>query len=130
VTDAGRSDLRGFHHVQVAMPPGREDEARQFYAGLLGFRESPKPENLRARGGCWFRSADGSVEVHLGVEDDFRPARKAHPAFLVDDLDGLRGRLVTAGADVVDDAQLEGHRRFYGFDPFGNRLEFIQRNAP
>ncbi len=127
--DAEGSELRGIHHVQVAMPAGREDEARAFYMGLLGLAETPKPENLRARGGCWFRSEDGSVEVHLGVEAAFRPARKAHPAFLVDDLDVLRARIVAVGAEVVDDAQLEGHRRFYGFDPFGNRLEFIQRIA-
>lgn len=112
--------------MQVAMPRGREVDARAFYGGVLGLAEVEKPEPLRRRGGCWFRSPDEGVEVHLSVEDDFRPARKAHPAFLVEDLDGLRGRLVDAGAEVVDDALLEGHRRFYGFDPFGNRLEFIQ----
>jgi catechol 2,3-dioxygenase-like lactoylglutathione lyase family enzyme len=116
--------------VQIAMPPGREDDARAFYGDVLGLTEAEKPEPLRARGGCWFHSPDRSVEVHLGVEDDFRPARKAHPAFLVDDLDGLRGRLTKAGAEVVDDVQLEGNSRCYGFDPFGNRLEFIQRNSP
>jgi catechol 2,3-dioxygenase-like lactoylglutathione lyase family enzyme len=120
-------ELLGFHHVQVAMPAGREDEARAFYGELLGLTEADKPEELRARGGCWFRSADGAVEVHLGVEDDFRPARKGHPAFLVDDLDGLRARLAGAGAEAVDDTQLEGHRRCYAFDPFGNRLEFLER---
>lgn len=115
--------------MQLAMPRGREDDARAFYDRLLGLTEVEKPEGLRARGGCWFRSADGAVEVHLGAEDDFRPARKAHPAFLVDDLDGVSARLVESGAEVVDDTQLEGHHRFYAADPFGNRLEFLQRTA-
>ena len=118
--------LRGLHHVQVAMPAGREDEARAFYAGALGMDEVEKPEHLRTRGGCWFRSEDGSVEIHLGVEEDFRPARKAHPAILVDALGELRARLVEAGYEVRDDTQLEGHERCYGFDPFGNRLEFLE----
>jgi catechol 2,3-dioxygenase-like lactoylglutathione lyase family enzyme len=109
------------------MPPGGEDDARAFYAGILGLQEVAKPENLRGRGGCWFRSPDGDVEVHLGVEEDFRPARKAHPAFLVDDLEALRTSLLAGGHPVQDDEQLEGHERCYGFDPFGNRLEFLQR---
>ena len=110
------------------MPAGREDDARAFYTGVLGLTEVEKPEELRGRGGCWFRAADGSVEVHLGVEDDFRPARKSHPAFLVEDLEAVRGRLRNAGAEVADDVQLGGHLRFHAFDPFGNRLEFLQRN--
>jgi catechol 2,3-dioxygenase-like lactoylglutathione lyase family enzyme len=121
------SRLIGLHHVQVAMPAGREDDARAFYGDTLGLAEVPKPEHLHARGGCWFRSNDGSVEIHLGVEEDFRPARKAHPAILVDGLDELRGGLVEAGYEVQDDTQLEGHERCYGFDPFGNRLEFLER---
>jgi catechol 2,3-dioxygenase-like lactoylglutathione lyase family enzyme len=116
----------GLHHVQLAMPAGHEDDARAFYAGLLGLVEVQKPEELRGRGGCWFRSGGGAVELHLGVEDDFRPARKAHPALLVDDLDALRGTLTAAGVEVVDDVQLRGHRRFHAFDPFGNRLELLQ----
>jgi catechol 2,3-dioxygenase-like lactoylglutathione lyase family enzyme len=122
-------NLRGLHHVQVAMPAGREDDARAFYAGVLGLVEVPKPENLRGRGGCWFRSQDGGLEIHLGVEEDFRPARKAHPAILVDGLQELRARLVDAGCEVQDDEQLEGHERCYGFDPFGNRLEFLERTG-
>ena len=118
--------LRGLHHVQVAMPAGREVDARAFYSGVLGLVEVPKPENLWARGGCWFRSEDGSVEIHVGVEQDFRPARKAHPAILVDGLGELRARLVDGGYEVQEDTQLEGHDRFYGFDPFGNRLEFLE----
>lgn len=121
--------LTGLHHVQVAMPAGREDDARAFYGDALGLDEVPKPENLRGRGGCWFRSRDGSVEIHVGVEQDFRPARKAHPALLVDDLPALRECVAAGGYEVQDDEQLEGHDRFYGFDPFGNRIEFLQRNA-
>ena len=120
--------VRGLHHVQLAMPAGREDDARAFYAGLLGLVEVEKPEALRSRGGCWFRSDGGGVELHLGVEQDFRPARKAHPALLVEDLDGLRGTLTAAGVEVVDDVQLGGHRRFHAFDPFGNRLELLQQD--
>jgi catechol 2,3-dioxygenase-like lactoylglutathione lyase family enzyme len=115
--------IRAYHHVQLAIPRGREDDARTFYGGLLGFDEVEKPEHLRARGGCWFRS--GEAELHLGVEDDFRAARKAHPAFLVEDLGAARARLEAAGVETVDDADLEGHRRFYTNDPFGNRLELI-----
>jgi catechol 2,3-dioxygenase-like lactoylglutathione lyase family enzyme len=119
--------LTGLHHVQVAMPAGREDDARSFYSGVLGLTEVPKPEQLRARGGCWFRSGDGPVEVHLGVEQGFRPARKAHPAILVDGLTELRRRLVDGGYVVQEGTQLEGFERCYGFDPFGNRLEFLER---
>jgi catechol 2,3-dioxygenase-like lactoylglutathione lyase family enzyme len=108
----------------MAMPPGREGDAEAFYSSLLGLPRVSKPPELRARGGCWFRG--GGVELHLGVEDDFRPARKAHPAFLVDDLDELRTRLRAAGVEVDDDTQIEGHRRFYAFDPFGNRIELLE----
>jgi len=121
--------LTGLHHVQVAMPVGREDDARAFYAGVLGLNEVSKPEHLRARGGCWFRSVDGSVEIHLGVEEGFRPARKAHPALLVDGLAELRQRLIDRGYQVQEDEQLAGHERCYVFDPFGNRLEFLGRRA-
>jgi catechol 2,3-dioxygenase-like lactoylglutathione lyase family enzyme len=119
----GAVQFTDFHHVQLAMPAGEEDAAERFYSGLLGMQRAPKPDHLAARGGCWFRS--GSLEVHLGVEGDFRPARKAHPALLVDGLSKLRARLEDAGVEIQDDTQLEGHDRFYAFDPFGNRLEFI-----
>ncbi len=119
----------GFHHVQLAIPPGGEDEGRRFYGEAVGLDEVEKPEPLRSRGGCWFRSRDGSVEVHLGVEADFRPARKAHPAILVAGLEELRARLDAAGAEVRVDVQLESHRRFHAFDPFGNRLEFLERQT-
>lgn len=116
--------LVGLHHVLIAAPPGCEEEARAFYGGLLGLPEIPKPAGLRERGGVWFRC--GQQEIHVGVEADFRPARKAHPAFLVQDLDGLRQRLVNRGIPVTDDVPLPGYRRFHARDPFGNRLEFLQ----
>lgn len=115
----------GLDHVQVAIPAGGEDEARAFYGGRLGMTEVPKPPALAVRGGCWFTS--GSAVLHLGVEDPFTPARKAHPAFLVADLDVLRQQLEAAGlACVPSDGEIEGVRRFHTTDPFGNRLEFQQ----
>ncbi len=108
------------HHVQLAMPAGEEDRARGFYVGVLGMTEIDKPPVLAARGGAWFRA--GGVELHLGVEADFRPARKAHPGILVTDLDALAARLDTPDRD----GGFPGHRRFYAADPFGNRLEFLQ----
>lgn len=116
--------ILGLEHVQLAMPAGREDEARAFYVGVLGMHEEPKPANLAARGGAWFRSGD--ARVHLGVEADFRPARKAHPALLVGDLASLVERLRAAGHEPVTDEPLAGFDRCYVTDPFGNRLEFLQ----
>jgi catechol 2,3-dioxygenase-like lactoylglutathione lyase family enzyme len=110
-------------HVQLAMPAGREAEARTFYQGVLGIPEAPKPPNLAKRGGCWFER--GAIKVHLGVETDFRPARKAHPAFLVDDLDALRRAIESAGIATREDEPLEGYERFYVDDPFGNRIELL-----
>jgi catechol 2,3-dioxygenase-like lactoylglutathione lyase family enzyme len=114
--------ITGIDHVQVAAPAGREAEARAFYGGLLGLEERPKPEALAARGGCWF--AAGPQELHVGVEEPFTPARKAHPSFVVTDLDGLAARLTAAGADVAYDGLIPGVKRFETVDPFGNRLEF------
>jgi catechol 2,3-dioxygenase-like lactoylglutathione lyase family enzyme len=111
----------GFDHVQLAMPPGREDDARAFYGTVLGLEELPKPPALAARGGCWFRL--GAQELHLGVEDGFRPALKAHPGLVASDFAGLRDRLAGAGVEVVDDELLPGVERVYFADPFGNRLE-------
>jgi catechol 2,3-dioxygenase-like lactoylglutathione lyase family enzyme len=111
-------------HVQLAMPPGEEDEARAFYSGLLGLPEVPKPPALAARGGVWFER--GNVKVHLGVEPDFRAAKKAHPAFLVRDLAVLAERLRGAGVAVTDDGLMPGYRRVYVTDPFGNRLELME----
>ena len=114
-------------HVQLAMPPGREADARAFYEGVLGIPEVVKPENLRARGGCWFEL--GAVKVHLGVESDFHPARKAHPAFLVDDLPAFTEAMTHAGFAVTTDEPLEGYDRVYVSDPFGNRIELLEQNA-
>jgi catechol 2,3-dioxygenase-like lactoylglutathione lyase family enzyme len=116
--------LEAIDHVQLAMPAGQEDAARAFYAGLLGLTEQPKPAELAKRGGCWFEA--GPIHVHLGVEADFRPARKAHIAFLVDDVADLAERARAAGAEVVEDTDLPGHARVFIFDPFGNRLEFLR----
>ena len=113
--------VTGIDHVQVAAPAGCEAEARAFYAGLLGLEELPKPEPLAARGGCWFRA--GAQELHVGVEEAFAPARKAHPGFVVDDLEALVARLASAGIEVRWDETLPGVRRCHVADPFGNRLE-------
>ena len=110
-------------HVQLAMPPGREAEAEAFYAGLLGFTRVPKPEPQASRGGCWF--VVGATSVHLGVEEGFRPARKAHPALVVRDLADLAGRLREAGVDVRADPDAPAGKGAYVDDPFGNRIELI-----
>lgn len=117
----------GIDHVQLAAPPGCEAEARKFFGGILGWEEIPKPETLQTRGGVWFRC--GEHEVHIGVQPDFTPARKAHPAFRVRNLADLRARLIRRGVPVAeDDARAdEGVTRFYVHDPFGNRLEFLER---
>lgn len=112
------------HHVQLAVPAGCEQACRAFWGDLLGLTEVDKPAVLAARGGCWFRS--GGLEVHLGVEDPFVPARKAHPGILVDDLPGLVTRLEAAGYPVQPDPHFPGHDRVYTADPFGNRLELLQ----
>lgn len=116
----------GLHHVQLAIPAGSEDDCRAFFLGVLGLTEVPKPPALAARGGLWVR-ADG-LELHLGVEADFRPARKAHPGIRVLDIDALAARLTAAGVEVRWDDDFPGHRRCYADDPVGNRLEFLQRD--
>jgi catechol 2,3-dioxygenase-like lactoylglutathione lyase family enzyme len=116
--------IRALHHVQLAMPAGQEDRARAFYVGILGLGELAKPEHLARRGGVWFSS--GSADVHLGVEVDFRPAKKAHPAFLVDDLQGLTARCLEGGYAVTQDEPLAGFDRIYVADPFGNRIEMLE----
>ena len=110
-------------HVQLAMPPGCEDEAEAFYAGLLGLERLVKPEPQAARGGCWF--ARGDVALHLGVEEDFRPARKAHPAFVVADLADLEAALAAGGVTVRPNPDRDPGRGCYADDPFGNRIEFV-----
>jgi catechol 2,3-dioxygenase-like lactoylglutathione lyase family enzyme len=112
------------HHVQVSGPAGCEDAMRAFYVGVLGMVEIDKPERLRARGGAWFQA--GSAEIHIGIEDPFVPARKAHPGLAVDDVDGLARRVEQAGAPVAWDGNIPGLRRFHTSDPVGNRLEFQQ----
>jgi catechol 2,3-dioxygenase-like lactoylglutathione lyase family enzyme len=111
-------------HVQIAAPEGCETAARDFYGSILGLKEIEKPPVLHARGGCWFEC--GSQQLHIGVETDFRPARKAHPAFAVFHLDELRETLTARGVKVVEDDHLPGARRFYAEDPWGNRLEFVE----
>ncbi len=111
-------------HMQLAMPEGSEDQSRAFYIGVLGFTEVSKPANLAGRGGVWFTS--GTAHVHLGVEMDFRPAHKAHPAFRVDDLAALHTACVGAACAVSEDEPLPGYQRFYVNDPFGNRIELLE----
>jgi catechol 2,3-dioxygenase-like lactoylglutathione lyase family enzyme len=118
--------VRAIDHVQLAMPAGEEAAAIAFYDGLLGIPHVPKPPHLARRGGCWFEAGDGSVKVHLGVEADFRPARKAHPALEVEDLAALVDRLRAAGVTLRDDEPLEGYARVYADDPFGNRIELLE----
>ncbi|WP_248962693.1 VOC family protein [Sphaerisporangium perillae] len=113
----------GLHHVQLASPPGEEEVCRRFYVGVLGMTEVDKPPELAARGGLWVRA--DALEIHLGVEPDFRPARKAHPGILVADLDALAERLTSCGVEITWDDAFPGHRRFYAPDCHGNRLEFL-----
>lgn len=115
----------GLDHVQLAIPAGGEDQARAFWVELLGLTEVPKPPQL-SQSGCWFTG--GALNLHLGVDPDFRPATKAHPALLVDDLAGLRAKLEAAGHTTRDDTPIEGYSRFFADDPFGNRLEFLRHS--
>ena len=117
--------ITGIDHVQVAAPPGCEEQARRFYGELLGLAELDKPQALRGRGGAWF--AVGGQQLHVGVQEMFSPARKAHPAFRVDgaELDPLARRLADAGAAVIWDEELAGVRRFFSEDPWGNRIELV-----
>jgi predicted enzyme related to lactoylglutathione lyase len=114
------------HHVQIACPEGAEGPMRAFYTGVLGWTELPKPPLLAARGGCWF-AVPGGGELHVGVEADFRPARKAHPAFVVD-IDAVAAAVAGSGAGVrwADPAEIPGRRRFHTDDPVGNRVEFLE----
>jgi catechol 2,3-dioxygenase-like lactoylglutathione lyase family enzyme len=113
-------------HVQLAMPAGEEEKARAFFVGVLGFTEIPKPTDLAKRGGAWFQS--DNAQLHIGVEADFRPAHKAHPAFLVDDLESLIAKAQSAGYETdTSQPPLDGYKRAHVFDPFGNRIEFMEK---
>jgi len=122
-------------HVQIAMPAGEEENARAFYANILGFIEIPKPDELAKRGGVWFQNVpmavelpSGTVQLHLSVENDFHPARKAHPAFLVDDLDALLEKIQLAGYEWdMSQPPLDGFKRAHIFGPFGNRIELMEK---
>jgi catechol 2,3-dioxygenase-like lactoylglutathione lyase family enzyme len=114
----------GLHHVQLALPPNGEDVCREFYVGMLGLTEVSKPPVLAARGGVWVRADD--LEIHLGVEEDFKPQKKAHPGLVVSDLDALAQRLHDHDWPVTWDDDFPGMRRFYTEDSVGNRLEFLQ----
>ena len=108
------------------MPAGEEEKAREFFVNLLGFQEVPKPPELAKRGGAWFES--GTVQLHLGVEADFRPARKAHPAFIVSDLDSLIAKVQNAGYETdTSQPPPDGYKRAHIFDPFGNRIELMEK---
>jgi catechol 2,3-dioxygenase-like lactoylglutathione lyase family enzyme len=111
-------------HVQLAMPRGREAEARAFYASVLGIPEVAKPPELAARGGCWFE--DGPLKIHLGVEEDFRPAKKAHVALVVEDLDALLAAARAIGCETRPPEPMGEFRQAYVFDPFGNRIELLE----
>jgi len=117
--------ITALDHVQVAMPAEGEERARGFYSGLLGLDELEKPAALAARGGVWFALPDGR-QLHLGVEKPFQASRKAHPAFVVSSLDELAERIEAEGSSIRWDEELAPRRRFYGEDPFGNRLEFLE----
>ena len=117
---------QGIDHVQVAAPRGSEELAKKFYVGVLGFEQIEKPETLRGRGGIWLMV--GSQQLHIGVEDSFVPARKAHPAFAVRSLDDLMIRLTEHGFSFQEDHEIAGVRRVFIFDPFGNRIECVERS--
>jgi len=118
------AEVIGLDHVQLAMPAGQESQARAFYSGVLGLKEQPKPANLAARGGVWF--SGGTLRLHLGVDPDFRAAKKAHPALLVRGLAGLAERCRAGGHSLTTDEPLEGFNRVYVSDPFGNRIELLE----
>lgn len=117
--------IRAIDHIQLAMPPGGEDLARSFYIGILGLKEVPKPPDLAKRGGAWFEQ--GAVKIHLGVEQDFRPAKKAHPALIVEGLAEVVARCEGFGSRVAPDVSFDGYKRAHIEDPFGNRIELMER---
>ncbi|GAA0480581.1 VOC family protein [Salinibacillus aidingensis] len=118
--------IKGIDHIQLAAPAGCEEKARQFFSEIIGMKEIEKPETLRKNGGVWFQC--GHQEIHIGVEEDFRAARKAHPAFYIQNLPKLKEHLEENGIEVTVDDRLPGYQRFYVADPFGNRLEFLEED--
>jgi catechol 2,3-dioxygenase-like lactoylglutathione lyase family enzyme len=118
--------VRNIDHVQLAMPPGEEERARTFYGGVLGLTEVLKPADLAKRGGVWFEQ--DTVKIHLGVETDFRPARKAHPALIVEGLAEIIARCTRLGYAAKPDVSVDGYRRIHVDDPFGNRIELMERD--
>jgi catechol 2,3-dioxygenase-like lactoylglutathione lyase family enzyme len=116
--------FKAIDHVQLAAPKGSEDTARGFFGDILGFEEIEKPEVLKKRGGVWFKY--GNTQLHIGIEEPFIPARKAHPAFEVENIELLKTHLITTGVEIIEDNNLPGANRFYVFDPFGNRIEILE----
>lgn len=116
--------FQGIDHVQLAAPKGCEEKARYFYGSVLQLKEIPKPENLKRRGGCWFLC--GNQEIHIGVEEDFKPAKKAHPGLIVKNLQNLKKVLIENGIEINVEPPIEGRNRLHVNDPFGNRLEFLE----
>ncbi|MDR4889723.1 glyoxalase [Fredinandcohnia sp. QZ13] len=120
--------IKAIDHIQLAAPKGSEEEARHFYATILGCQEIEKPDTLRKNGGVWF--SYGSVQIHIGIDEPFVPAKKAHPAFEIQNLKALKLNLENNNVNTMDDNNLPGANRLYAFDPFGNRLEFLEwKNA-
>jgi catechol 2,3-dioxygenase-like lactoylglutathione lyase family enzyme len=116
--------ILGIEHIQLAAPKGCEEAARKFFGVILGMEEIPKPESLQGRGGVWFKI--GNQELHIGVEQDFSPAKKAHPAFTITELRKLQSRLEEYGVEIKEDTPIDGRSRFFVSDPFGNRIEFLE----
>lgn len=119
--------VQGIDHVQVAAPAGCEEKAREFYGEIIGLQEIEKPAELKKRGGCWFKC--GNQEIHIGVEEHFTPAKKAHPAFYVKHIEEFQQVLTKKGVSVLEDKARPGITRFYVFDPFGNRIEFMENKG-
>jgi catechol 2,3-dioxygenase-like lactoylglutathione lyase family enzyme len=119
--------VTGIDHILLAIPPGGESEGLAFYCGLLGFTELPKPDSLKGRGGVWMQA--GSAVLHLGTDEAFAAPKRAHPGFLVDDLDAVIAALRTAAVELTFDVPLPGYKRVHARDPFGNRIELMERLA-
>lgn len=116
--------FKGIDHIQLAAPEGSEEQARVFFGEILGLKEIPKPENLRKRGGCWFQC--GNQEIHIGIQEGFVPAKKAHPGLVVENLAALRESLLVHEIIIKEEPPIEGRSRFFVDDPFGNRIEFLE----